>query len=189
LGVVQQRLRELLDAAPSGPIRVISMCAGQGRDLLGVLPTHPRREDVTAALIEIDQGNAAWARDAAARAGLHQFEVLEADAATSDAYAPYVPADVVLACGIFGNISDADLERTARNLSMLGHAGTAVIWTRHRQPPDLTPAIRRWFGESGFQESSFDGLENENHSGVGVVRLAGEPVPFTPGFRFFTFLR
>lgn len=189
LGAVQRRLREQLDAAPSGPIRVISMCAGQGRDLLGVLPTHPRRGDVTAVLVEIDHRNATWARDAAARAGLIRYEVVEADAAVSDVYAPYVPADIVLACGIFGNISDADLERTARNLSMLGHTGTTVIWTRHRQPPDLTPAIRRWFGESRFQESSFDGLDNENQSGIGVVRLAGEPVPFAPGFRFFTFRR
>jgi hypothetical protein len=189
LGVVQRRLRELLDAAPPGPIRVISICAGEGRDLLGVVPDHPRREDVTGVLVEIDHGIAGLARAAASLAGLAQFEVVEADAATSDVYAPYVPADIVLACGIFGNISEADLERTVRNLSMLGHASTAVIWTRHRQPPDLTPAIRRWFAESGFQESSFDGLDNENQSGIGVVRLDALPVAYRSGFRFFTFVR
>jgi len=165
------------------------MCAGQGRDLLGVLPAHPRRADVTSVLIEIDHGNAQWGREAAARSGLSQFEVVEADAAISDVYAPYVPADIVLACGIFGNISDADLERTVRHVSMLGHTGTAVIWTRHRLEPDLTPSMRRWFAQSGFEESSFDPLENENKSGIGVVRLRGAPAPFTPGFRFFTFVR
>jgi hypothetical protein len=189
LGVVQRRLRELLDAAPPGPIRVISICAGEGRDLLGVLPDHPRRADVSAVLVEIDHSIAGLARIAATVAGLTQIEVLEADAAVSDVYAPYIPADLVLACGIFGNISITDLERTVRNLSMLGHPGTAVIWTRHRQEPDLTPAIRRWFVESGFQELSFDGLENESKSGIGVVRLAGDPVPFTSGIQFFTFVR
>jgi hypothetical protein len=165
------------------------MCAGQGRDLLGVLPSHPRRADVTSVLVEIDHANASWAREAAARAGLSQFETVEADAATSDVYAPYVPADVVLACGIFGNISDPDLERTVRSISMLGHTGTAVIWTRHRLEPDLTPSIRRWFAESGFREATFDALDNENKYSVGVVRLVGASLPYEPGFRFFTFTR
>ena len=165
------------------------MCAGRGHDLLGVLPTHARRDDVTAVLVEIDLVNAAIAREGAARAGLSNFHVVEADAALTDVYAPYRPADVVLACGIFGNISDADLERTIRNVSMLGHAGTAVIWTRHRLEPDFTPSIRGWFRESGFEESSFDGLETENRYGIGVARLKGDPAPFTRGLSLFTFTR
>jgi len=165
------------------------MCAGQARDLLGVLPSHPRRADVMPVLVEIEHANASWAREAAVGAGLSQFELVEADAAISDVYAPYVPADVILACGIFGNISDADLERTVRSVSMLGRTGTAVIWTRHRLAPDLTPSIRRWFAESGFSESSFDALDNENKYSVGVVRLVGAPLPYQPGFRFFTFIR
>jgi hypothetical protein len=187
--VVQLRLGERLAAAPPGPIRVISMCAGQGRDLLGVLPAHPRRADVMSVLIEIDESNARWAREAAARAGLRQFEVVEADAAITDVYASYVPADVVLACGIFGNISDADLEGTVRHLSMLGRTGMAVIWTRHRLEPDLTPRLRGWFADSGFEELSFDALENENKYSIGVVGLVGAPRPFQAGFRFFSFTR
>ncbi len=140
-------------------------------------------------LVEIDAGNAGWAREAAARAGLGRFEVVEADAASSDVNAPYIPADVLLACGIFGNITEEDLERTVRSLSMLGRTGASVIWTRHRNEPDLTPRIRRWFTESGFEEVSFDRLENESRSGIGVVRLVDAPLPFQPGFRFFTFVR
>jgi hypothetical protein len=37
LALVQQQIREALDATETSPISVISMCAGQGRDLLGVL--------------------------------------------------------------------------------------------------------------------------------------------------------
>jgi hypothetical protein len=124
-------------------MRLISICAGQGRDLFGVLPHHPRRADVTAVLVELDPRNVEAARATAARSGLTQVEIIEGDAATSDVYASYVPADVVLACGIFGNISDADLEGTVRHVSMLGRTGTVVIWTRHRLEPDLTPSIRR----------------------------------------------
>ena len=176
-------------ALPPGAISVISMCAGQGRDLFGVLPNHPRRGDVTALLVELDHRNVEIARANAAQTGPSQVVVLEGDAAVSDIYAPFVPADIVLACGIFGNISDQDLERTVRNLSMLCRTGASVIWTRHRNEPDLTPRIRSWFAESGFEELSFDAIDNESKSGIGTVHLVGAPLPFQPGFRFFTFTR
>ena len=50
LSWVQDRIRAALDEVPPGPVRVISLCAGQGRDLIGVLADHPRRGDVTARL-------------------------------------------------------------------------------------------------------------------------------------------
>jgi hypothetical protein len=189
LAIVQRRLAERLSAAPSGAVRLISVCAGQGRDVFGVLPDHPRRSDVTAFLVELDHRNVEVARASAARSGLTQVEVLEGDAAVSDVYAPLVPADIVLACGIFGNISDQDLERTVRNLSMLCRIGASIIWTRHRNEPDLTPRIRRWFDESGFEELSFDAIDNESKSGIGTVRLRAAPLPFRDGFRFFAFTR
>ena len=67
LRVVQRRVAEKLDEAPPGQVRIISMCAGQGRDLLSVLAQHPRRADVTARLVELDAANVAVAREAARR--------------------------------------------------------------------------------------------------------------------------
>jgi predicted RNA methylase len=189
LAIVQRRLAERLSAAPPGALRLISMCAGQGRDVFGVLPDHPRRSDVTAVLVELDRRNVEVARANAAANGQSRVEVIEGDASVSNIYAPAVPADIVLACGIFGNISDQDLERTVRNLSMLCRTGASVIWTRHRNEPDLTPRVRSWFAESGFEELSFDAIDNETKSGIGTVRLIAEPLPFQPGFRFFTFTR
>ncbi len=189
LRIVQRRLGKALSGAPPGPIRVLSMCAGQGRDLLGVLPQHPRRADVTAVLIELDPRNVALAREAGVRPGLTSLEVIEGDAAMSGIYAPCVPADIVLACGIFGNIADLDVENTVRNLSMLCSPGATVIWTRHRNEPDLTPRIRRWFSDGGFDELSFDAPDNAAASGIGANRLTATPAPFRMGFRFFTFVR
>jgi Methyltransferase domain len=174
---------------PPGPVRLISLCAGQGHDVFGVLPDHPRRNDVTAVLVELDSRNIETARATAERTGLTQVEIIEGNAAISDVYAAFVPADIVLACGVFGNISDPDLERTVRNLSMLCRTGGSIIWTRHRLEPDMTPQIRAWFGESGFEELSFDAPDNASKSGIGMVRLIGPPLPYQPGFRFFTFTR
>jgi hypothetical protein len=99
------------------------MCAGQGRDVIPVLRDHRRRIEVDAVLLELDPENVAAARSAAASAGLDRVAIVETDASSSDVYAPYVPADIVLACGIFGNISDLDLEGTVRNVSMLCRPG------------------------------------------------------------------
>jgi len=62
LRVVRAHLSAALDAAPPGPVRLLSLCAGQGRDVLGVLPAHPRGPDVSALLVEYDPRNAVLAR-------------------------------------------------------------------------------------------------------------------------------
>ena len=58
----------------SAPLRAISLCAGQGRDLIGALAGHPRRHDVRARLVELDPRNADRARQAARAAGLPGVE-------------------------------------------------------------------------------------------------------------------
>jgi hypothetical protein len=119
LAMVQRRIRDWLDAQPAGRPRVVSLCAGEGRDLLGVLAGHPRGHDVDARLIELDPDNCAVARAAVERAGLDSVEVVLADASLSDACAGAVPADLVLACGIFGNVSDADVQNAIAALPSL----------------------------------------------------------------------
>ena len=114
LRLVRGHLARALDRAAAGPVRLVSLCAGQGLDVLGVLPEHPRGPDVSAVLVEFDPHNAALARQGAARAGLSLVEVREADAGRVDNYADALPADVLLLCGIFGNVSDGDIQRTAR---------------------------------------------------------------------------
>jgi hypothetical protein len=184
---VRYRIREALDELPAGPIRVVSMCAGQGRDLLGVLPDHPRREDVCALLVELDPLLAAQARRSAEDAGLTGVDVVQGDAASCAAYADLVPADLVLVCGVFGNISDADIRHTVANLPRLCRTGGTVLWTRHREPPDFTPTIRDRFGANGFTEIGFD-FEDGSHWSVGAHRLTGPSLPYDPDVRLFEFV-
>jgi len=63
LALVRAHLSIALATAPAGPIRVVSLCAGQGHDVIGTLPGHPRRDDVSALLVERDPRNAGLARD------------------------------------------------------------------------------------------------------------------------------
>jgi hypothetical protein len=167
-------------------VRLVSLCAGQGHDVIGVLENHPRRDAVTAVLAEAGAPNAQIARRRAA-AGLGQVRVRRADASRPAAFADALPADILLLCGIFGNLSDADIERTAAAAPALCAPGATVIWTRHRRPPDLTPRIRAWFTGAGFEELAFDTLDTSTLAAVGAGRLrraAHAALPAGPLFAF-----
>lgn len=186
LAVAIDRLSEVVTAAPPGPIRLLSLCAGQGHDVIGALTDHPRRVDVSGLLVEFDSGNVAEARTGLAAAGLDEIAVVEADAGLTDSFSVAVPADVLLLCGIFGNIPMSDVERTAHRASSLCAPGATVIWTRHRREPDATPQIRDWFAGAGFEELSFDAPDDALFS-VAVDRLVRPPQPFQSGERLFQF--
>lgn len=185
LVVVQKLIGTALDRARPGRLRAISLCAGQGHDLIGVLTEHPRRDDVEARLVELDKHNATLAAQAAEAAGLDPVESVIGDASTTDAYAGAVPADLILLCGVFGNISEDDIANTIAHLPSLCAANATVIWTRHRHPPDLTPSIRETFARAGFDELAF---EDSPPFGVGAHRLRASPQPFRAGVRLFKFV-
>src|SRR4051812_21103069 len=89
LAIVQQCIRDALDAAPVGPISVISMCTGEARDLAGALEDHPRARDVHGVLVELDPELARRARENVGPA----VDVLVGDAGMSTAYEDATPAD------------------------------------------------------------------------------------------------
>ena len=185
LAAVQDQIRTALDAAPPGPLHAVSLCAGQGRDLIGALAGHPRRDDVSARLVELDPRNAAAARDAAEAAGLPRVEVVTGDAALTDHYAGMVPAYLVLVCGVFGNMTDDDVRRTIGYCTQLCAHGGTVVWTRGRWEPDLLPQICDWFAGLGFELLWVS--DPAERWGAGAHRFAGTPVPLERGARMFTF--
>lgn len=191
LALIQRHLDDALAVAPPGPVSLLSLCAGQAHDVLGVLPGHPRRDDVTAVLVELDPRNARLAAARAAQAGLAGVDVRVADAGRPAGYADALPADVLLLCGIFGNVSEDDIRRTVAAAPVLCAPGGTVIWTRHRRPPDLTPRLRQWFAAAGFHEAAFEAPPATMIS-VGVHRRPGHrgqragPANLPPG-RLFSF--
>lgn len=186
---VRAHLWRAIEQAPAGQVQLVSLCAGQGHDVLGVLPGHPRRGDVTAVLVESDRRNAELARRHADEAGLAQVDVRQADASRPGDFADALPAGILLLCGIFGNISASDIRRTVLAAPALCSAGGTVIWTRHRRPPDLTPQVRAWFTAAGFEEAAFDALDTSSLTAVGAARLRGAPLAAPPAQPLFTFRR
>jgi hypothetical protein len=186
LRAVQDEIRAFLERRPPGPVRVLSACSGLGLDLLGALRNHPRREDVTGRLVELDEELCSRSAVLLHDAGLDGLEVVCADAGRTEAYAPAVPADLLLLCGVFGNVSDDDVRTTTAEASRLCAPGATVVWTRHRRAPDLTPSIRGWWADAGFEELAFASPGPDSPS-VGVCRLVRAPQPFAE-LRLFSFV-
>ena len=169
-----------------GRPRVVSACAGDGRDVLPVLAER-HRDDVDVILIELDAALAKAARQRARDVGLSRVEVRNLDAGLAASYAGAAPADLLLLCGIFGNVRDADVRRTVQAVPQLAAPGATVIWTRSRRAPDLTPTIRDWFAETGCGEVAFNAPAGELFS-VGVHTFDGSPQPLETDATWFRFV-
>ncbi|WP_075738823.1 class I SAM-dependent methyltransferase [Streptomyces acidiscabies] len=183
LALVKERIREALDAAPEGELRVVSLCAGQGRDLIEVLAEHPRRKDVTARLVELDARNTEFARELAAEAGLDQVEVVTGDASLSDHYVDFAPADIVMVCGLLGNVVRADMKRIIDHCTALCRTGGTLVWTRTRH---FGTPLQQWLAEQEFEPVWVSGPEVEH--GVGAHRYRGETRQLASGVSMFEFI-
>ena len=183
LSIVQDQIGRALERAAPGPVRLLSLCAGQGRDVLPALATHPRGRDVVGRLVELDPELCAMACSGAPPG----VAVVQGDAGTTAACVGAVPADLLLLCGIFGNISDDDVARTVRAVPSLLATGGTVVWTRHT---GLTPRIRAWFTEVGVAETAFvTGRATGERWGVGAGTLRATSRPLAPDRRLFRFVR
>jgi hypothetical protein len=194
--IVRRLIRDFLASRGGDEVRVVSICSGQGRDILGVLADHPGRLSVTGRLVELDPANTEAAARRAHEAGLGRIEVVTGDASVTDAFAGVVPADLVLVCGVFGNIPDDDVHRTIEALPQFCARNATVIWTRHRGPPDLTPTIREWFAHAGFVEINFESTAAEAPRPgafpaqfVCAHQWPRDPVALELGQRLFSFVR
>ena len=192
LEVVRSELRSLLVAA-DGPVRLVSMCSGDGRDTLPVLAAASAQ--VAATLVELDPELAQTARTTARDLALEQVEVHTADAGTTDSYVGAGRADVLMACGVFGNITDDDLAVTIARLPSLLTAGGHVIWTRGDRVPqepsgfdgDPSELVRALLRVTGFEEVAFVRPDDAGFR-VGVHRWPGPEATLEPGVRMFAFV-
>lgn len=187
LGAVQGFIAEALTRQPPGRIRVVSVCAGQARDLLGVLRDHRRRHDVEGRLVELDPRNVEVARAAYSQLGLSGVDIVCNDASSTAAYEAAVPADLFLVCGVFGHASEEDIQAMIGWLPTLCEAGATVVWTRGAAVADLRPTIRRWFRDLGFEEIGFASTDRTGW-GVGANRMVVDPEPYQRDVRLFTFV-
>jgi hypothetical protein len=189
LAIVQEYIATSLTHSPRGIIQLVSACAGDGRDILGVLPKHPRASDVRARLVELNPQLVERGRDYLETTPFKsQIEFVNGDATSSNAYLGAVPADVILVCGIFGNLADeAALRQLIGNLKFLAKPGAFVAWTRgHFQGIAYSEIVRQQLREASFEEVDFR-LTATGDMGVGLHRFQGETAPLPENHTLFVF--
>lgn len=160
LNVVRQRLEGVLVLVDRASPSILSLCAGNGGDVIPVLATNRSRWSASALLIELDPALAASARAAAGESGLGCVDVRCGDAADPSMFVDAAPVDVLLLCGIFGNIRHESFPTVVGAIPLLVRQHGYVIWTRgaaRPSEPDRRPEVRRWFRDAGLPEVAFDG--------------------------------
>lgn len=188
LAIVQLRVAEALEASGGDIRRALVLCAGDGRDVLPVLAATPEGRRPPALLIEQDERLGMAAQRRAAEHGVTTANVLVGDAGDPRTFVDQLPVDLLLLCGIFGNVSTEDVRTMIAALPAVLSPGGFVIWTRGPSDPDLRPMIRAWFDEPPLGEVSFDG--GDAPYGVGVARLTGPVVEAVAlPDRLFSFVR
>lgn len=206
LVTVQRLIGRRLDRTAPRPASVLSICAGDGRDILDVLGARADASRVTTTLVELDARLCALAQARALENGLAGVDIRQADAGATDAYLGVSPADLVILVGVFGNISDADVRTTLKLLPALCKPDALVIWSlrqqaRQDQGPCGSPrrlarlprrndyerveTLREWFDAEGFHETFANRADAAFY--VGANRYLGRPRPLPAGYRFFTF--
>ena len=157
LAEVRSQLAALL-ADCEGPVRLLSLCSGDGRDTVPVLAASGR--EVDACLIELDPELAEAARLAAREADV-TVEVRTADAGAVAAFEDLLPVDVV---------------RTVAAARVMVATGGAVIWTRGKGVPgdptahaDPAEWVRGRFEAVGFEAVVFVTPDDASYR-VGVER-------------------
>jgi hypothetical protein len=155
LAVVRRELGAVLAARRPGPVTLLSLCAGDGRDTLPVLAAADTQ--VSAVLVELDPDLAETARREAAALGL-DVDVRTDDAGLVAAWVDVVPVDVLMLCGVLGNVSDDDARRIVTGAALVLQRGGTMIWTRGDRgsgAEDPGEWVRRLLLEAGWDERSF----------------------------------
>jgi Methyltransferase domain len=206
LKTVQRLIGRRIDRTAPHPISALSICAGDGRDILEVLGARADASRVKTTLVELDPRLCALARARVSENGIIGVDIKQADAGTTDAYAGVSPADIVILVGVFGNIADADVRATVKVLPALCKPGALIIWSLRQRPRrdqgrcgphrhqaewqhpndyERVRKVREWLDAEGFYEVLKSASDAVFH--VGAHRCVGEPPPLPASHRFFTF--
>ncbi len=191
LAAVQEHLADCLNAAPPGAVRILSICAGDGRDLLGVLETHERRNDVTAWLIEQSPQSVSAGAARARSLGLgSSVRFLHADATIYATYCGVAPADIVLLCGVWGHVPIHERANVIRALTCLCKPRGVVIWSRAiAKGLERLEQIQLLFGASPWERTALSftpdktwAVATHRYCGPAVERpLEGQIFHFSTG--------
>jgi hypothetical protein len=188
LKLVQAQIRRCIDACPAGEIHIVSVCSGDGRDLLGAISEHPRRDDIRALMVELHPGLVDSGKAAFDAAGLsRRITFINDDAASAAPYLGTPRADIVLMCGMLGLVHPSNFPGAVRTMQALCKEGGHVVWTRRLDSNGFQyfRGLNRSLKEEGFRRAqmAFTSVylpfirSKDPVFAVSTHRYTGQPVP------------
>jgi hypothetical protein len=198
LVLVRNHLSRCLDRSAPGEVRVISVCAGDGRDILRTLVDHKRLADTRVRLVELDPNLVADGKDACQALGLSSHvEFVIGDATDPSSYRAVAPANIVVMCGMLGLVDLPELPNVVRAMQALCRHKGHVVWTRRldwRDGVRQIKVLQELMAKAGFRRAalnvtSFGALlwkAPRASFAVGTHRYDGEPITLPEGGRLFT---
>ena len=188
LRLVQESIGDNLPNTIEDKFQIIDICSGDGRDLLEVLARYPAADQVCSYLVELDERLVEESRHTVNGKNLPNITVVNGDASLLHTYENIPRADLLLLCGVFGNISRDDVQSTIEALPQLSKHGTKVIWTRHLRQKEEVPAIQSLFIANGFSEVALKTTDDQSYA-VATHEFKGSPEPLKNNTKLFTFIK
>jgi hypothetical protein len=112
---------------------LVSVCAGDGRDVIQVLSGELSELPVRALLVESEPELARRGEAQAVSAGVSDRVLFRCrDATRMESYQGYVPADVLVMAGVLGNVPSRAYPDLARTAATLLRRGGFLLWTQRR---------------------------------------------------------
>ncbi len=183
--LVQRHLSESLDVAPCGTVRILSMFAGDGRDVVNVLGKHPRRGEVLAWLVEQNSQSVASGIRRSAEVGLGTATTfLEKDATQYAAYHGLAPAHIVLLCGVWGHVPIRERGQLIQALASLCARWRSDLDSRHLEGHDSIATDPRALSREslGTGLHSFHSRQRLGRGDISVSRSRDRPSGAWPDF-------
>lgn len=190
LRVVQDHIAECLDRAERGPVRVVSICAGDGRDVVGVLETHERREDVSAWLVELDPKSVEAGIAARDATNLKkQVTFVLGDATDFATFKNILRCDIVVVCGVWGHVPPEERLRLVQALGKFCKPGGFVVWSRRMDRGQFRFADVQSLFESNSFERVNESVTSDGKWAVCTHRYIGTTADVPTSGRIFNFKR
>jgi Putative methyltransferase len=190
LFVVKEHLAECLNIAPHGQVRITSLCAGDGRDVIGVLASHQRRNDVAACLVELNRQSVAVGLRLTKSAGLEKIvDFRNEDATVYTTYKNSPRSDIVLVCGVWAHVPVHERGQLVDAIACLCKPGGTVIWTRGvSKGMTRLHEIESLFTGAYWNKVRISLTPNKNWA-VASYRYSGPPKELSRCERIFHFTR
>jgi SAM-dependent methyltransferase len=190
LGEVQAHLSRCLDEAAPGPVYIVSLCAGDGRDVTGTLEAHPRRSDVEAWLVERDWKSVeAGIQSAAGKELRDHVHFILGDATNYATYANLSVCDIVVFCGVLGHVMPCEKAETVKRVAQFCKPGGAIVWTRGlKRGKSRVSDVERLFDQA-LCEKVRSSVTADGKWGIVTHRYMGPAVERPKCGRIFNFRR